>query len=166
MTFLRVRITFFHFKAHCWSGVWTENSEKNARCSLEKRLTIELLFVEFCRDRVFLDIFESSNCVFSTLKLTPGAGYERKILKKIPGVFLNSALPWRYFLLSFVECKSSNRVFYDIFESWNRVFSTLKLTAGAKYERKIQKKKEFQTFSQVLPTIESIFVEFRSGGLL
>ena len=28
MTFLRIRIAFFHFKAHCWSGVWTENSNK------------------------------------------------------------------------------------------------------------------------------------------
>jgi len=42
--------------------------------------------------------------------------------------------------LSFVECESSNRVFYDIFESSNRVFSTLKLTAEAEYERKIPNK--------------------------
>ena len=89
---------------------------------------------------MFSDVLKDRITFFSFLRPTAGAGYGRKILKKIPAVFLSSAQPPSYFSLSFVECESSNRVFYDIFESSNHGFSTLKLTAGAGYRWKIPKK--------------------------
>ena len=63
--------------------------------------------------------------------------------------------------MSFVECKSSNRVFYDIFESSNRVLAILKLTAGAEYERKIPKENSRRSseYSQLSSQFSLNFVE-------
>ena len=114
------------------------------------------------------DIFESSNRVCSTLKLTAGAGYGRKILKKIPGVLLSTAQPSSYFSLSFVECKSSKRVFYDIFKSSNHVFSFLKLTAGVGYEREIPQKIPGVLLSSAYPSsyFSLSFVECETSRIL
>ena len=79
----------FHFKGHCWSGVWTEDSKKlpdvllstpNYRVHFRWMPLRSTSLIAFYTNETFL------NHVFPTWNLIPRAGYKRKILKKIPDV--------------------------------------------------------------------------------
>ena len=102
---------FFHFKVHCWSGVWTENSKKNPDVFLSTpNYRINFRWIPLRRTSLIAFFTNETfrNHVFSTWNLIPRAGCKRKLLKKIPDVSLCSINRWYQFqIFSLINCWNS-----------------------------------------------------------